>query len=163
LGSALIVLSFGCIGSLLVTMSRRRVATSTLVCLFGVQILLYNSVLLLAIGGAAVVVLFAQRRFKQALGMVAICAVAMLFLLPYVPAYLRARNWNILVRGWPTSYSLWKHFEVALGNPGYSIPALWYAVAVGLIGVFIFRICKARDATPDQQPQLIWFAIAVCV
>src|SRR6266403_2011295 len=58
-----------------------------------------------------------QRLFKHALVILAISAVAVLSLLPYIPAYSRARDWNILVRGAPTSYSLWKHFEVALGNP----------------------------------------------
>jgi len=157
LGSAMIVLTFGCLCALLVTINWRRIVTATLVCLFGVQVLLYNSVLLLAIGGAAVVLLLVQRRFKQALVILAVCAVAIFFLLPYVPAYLHARDWNILVRGWPTSYSLWKHFEVALGNPGYSIPALWYAIAVGLMGVFIFRLRRNRGS--EQETPLVWFAI----
>ena len=162
LGSALIVLVFGCIGSLIIAANRQRVVLTTLTCLFAVQILLYNSVLLLAIGGAAVVTLLVQRRFKQALVVIAICSVAVLLLLPYVPAYLRARDWNILVRGWPTSYSLWKHFEVALGNPGYSIPALWYVIAIGLIGVFIFRLYRNRVRQSDQPAQLVWFAIFAC-
>ena len=157
LGSAMIVLTFGCLCALVVTTSWRRIVTATLVCIFGVQVLLYNSVLLLAIGGAAVVLLLVQRRFKQALVILAVCAVAIFFLLPYVPAYLHARDWNILVRGWPTSYSLWKHFEVALGNPGYSIPALWYAIAVGLMGVFIFRLGRNRGS--GQETPSVWFAI----
>ena len=157
LGSAMIVLIFGCICALLLCVNRQSVVTATLVCLFGVQVLLYNSVLLLAIGGAAVGLLFIQRRFKQALVIIAICAVAILSLFPCVPAYLRARDWNILVRGWPTSYSLWKHFEVALGNPGYSMPALWYAIAVGLIGIFIFQLRRNRDG--EQEMRLVWFAI----
>lgn len=157
LGSAMIVLIFGCICALLLTVNWQSIVTATLVCLFGVQILLYNSVLLLAIGGAGVVLLLIQRRFKQALVILAICAVAIVSLLPYVPAYLRARDWNILVRGWPNSYSLWKHFEVALGNPGYSIPALWYAIAVGLVGVFIFQL--RRNHGGEQESRLIWFAI----
>jgi hypothetical protein len=157
LGSAMIVLTFGCLCALVVTTSWRRIVTATLVCVFGVQVLLYNSVLLLAIGGAAVVLLLVQRRFKQALVILAVCAVAIFFLLPYVPAYLHARDWNILVRGWPTSYSLWKHFEVALGNPGYSIPALWYAIAVGLMGVFIFRLRRNRGS--GQETPSVWFAI----
>jgi len=157
LGSAMIVLIFGCICALLFTVNRQSIVAATVVCLFGVQILLYNSVLLLAIGGAAIVLLLFQWRFKQALVILAICAVAIVFLLPYVPAYLRARDWNILVRGWPTSYSLWKHFEVALGNPGYSVPALWYGIAVGLVGVFIFQLRRNRNG--DQEPRLLWFAI----
>src|SRR5467141_1355805 len=104
-----------------------------------------------------------QRRFKHALVILAISAVAVLSLLPYIPAYSRARDWNILVRGAPTSYSLWKHFEVALGNPGYNIPAVWYAIAVGLAGVIIFRIYKARGMQFDPQQVMIWFAISVCV
>lgn len=162
LGSALIVLVFGCIGSLLLMTNRRRALSTTLVCVFAVQVLLYNSVLLLAIAGAAVIVLLIQRRFKHALIVFGVSAVALVFLLPYLPAYLRARDWNILVRGWPTSYSLWKHFEVALGNPGYSVPALWYAIAIGLIGIFIFRIYRDRNALSFPQAQLIWFAILTC-
>ena len=162
LGSVLIVLMFGCIANLLLASNPQRNIIAMLVCFLGVQVLLYNSVLLIALTGSAVAICLFQRRSKQALVIFAISAVAILSLLPYVPAYLRARDWNILVRGEPTSYSLWKHFEVALGNPGYSIPAVWYAIAVGLAGVLIFRIYKARDAKPDQQ-QLIWFAISVCV
>ncbi len=163
LGSALIVLMFGCVGSLLLASSPQRNVIAMLVCLLGVQVLLYNSVLLIALSVSAVVISLFQRRFKHALVIVVICASAIVPLLPYVPAYLRARDWNIVVRGAPTSYSLWKHFEVALGNPGYSIPSLWYAIVVGLLGLFIFRIYKARDAKYGQQQQLIWFAISVCV
>jgi hypothetical protein len=163
LGSALIVLIFGCVANLLLAPNPQRSIITMLVCFLGVQVLLYNSILLIALSASAVVICGFQRRSKQALVILAISAVAILSLLPYVPAYLRARDWNILVRGAPTSYSLWKHFEVALGNPGYSIPAVWYAIAVGLTGVFIFRIYKARSAKSDPQQLLIWFAISVCV
>jgi hypothetical protein len=159
LGTALIVLVFGCVGSLLVALTQRRVAAAGLVSFFGVQILLYNSVLLLAIGGAAVTILLLGRRIKTASVIAAICAVAILFLLPYLPAYLRARDWNILVRGWPTSYSLWKHFEVALGNPGYSVPALWYCIAIGSLGLFGFRLYRNHKARPNEHTRLIWFSI----
>ncbi len=163
LGSALIVLTFGYLGSLLHTPNPGRTIAATLICLFGVQILLYNSILLITIAASAATVFLFQRRFKCALVIFAISAVAGLSLVPYVPAYLRARDWNIVVRGAPTSYSLWKHFEVALGNPGYSIPAVWYAIAVGLAGVFIFRIYKARSMEFDRQLLMIWYAISVCV
>ena len=83
LGSAMIVLTFGCICALLLTVNWQSIVTATLVCLFAVQILLYNSVLLLAIGGAAVMLLLIQWRFKRALVILAICAVAIVFLLPY--------------------------------------------------------------------------------
>ena len=162
LGSALVVLVFGCIGSLLVGAKPQQVVATALIALFAVQVLLYNSVLLLAIGGAAVLILFFQRRFKQALLVASICGVALLFLLPYVPSYLRARDWNILVRGWPTSYSLWKHFEVALGNPGYSIPALWYCIALGLSGVLVFQLVRNREGQSADQTNLVWFAIFAC-
>jgi hypothetical protein len=163
LGSALIVLIFGWIGSLLLDANRQRIIAAALISLFAVQILLYNSVLLLAIVGAAVLILVFQLRFKLALPVVVICGIALLFLFPCVPAYLRARDWNILVRGWPTSYSLWKHFEVALGHPGYSIPALWYCIGLGSIGVLIFRLYRNRNIQLDQHQQLIWFAILASI
>src|SRR6266446_3496809 len=163
LGSALIVLTFGYLGSLLLTPNPGRTIAAMLACFLGVQVLLYNSVLLIALSASALVICLFQHCFKHALVILAISAVAVRSLLPYIPAYSRARDWNILVRGAPTSYSLWKHFEVALGNPGYSIPAAWYAIAVGLAGVFVFRIYRARGTKPDPQQLLIWFAISVCV
>jgi len=161
LGSAMIVLVFGYVSSLLLRTRRRHIIAAALVSIFAVQILLYNSVLLVAIGVAVLCILLVERRSRQAFVVAVICTLALVFLLPYIPAYLRARDWNILVRGWPTSYSLWKHFEVALGNPGYSIPALWYALAVGLVGLFIFRLYKNREAKPPSQ--LIWFGLLTSI
>lgn len=162
LGSALAVVMFGCIGSLLLASNSGRSIAATLVCMAGVQILLYNSLLLMAIGASAAVIFLFRHRLKQVLAVFVICAVAVFSLLPYVSAYSRARDWNILVRGAPTLYSLWKHSEVALGNPAYSIPALWYAVAVGLAGVLIFRIYKTQGNQAVSQRELIWFALTVC-
>ncbi len=133
-----------------------------LVSLFGVQVLLYNSILLhghrcvgcdsLSSSGVA---------SKISSSSTAICVPVLGSLLAYVPAYARARDWNILVRGAPTLYSLWKHCEVALGNPGYSIPALWYSVAIGLAGVLIFRTYKNQGGQPVPHRELIWFAVMV--
>jgi hypothetical protein len=162
LGSALIVLMFGCLGSVLIASNSGRCITAILVCMAGVQTLLYNSVLLTAIAASAALVLLFQRHLRRVLVVSTICAVALFSLLPYVPAYSRARDWNILVRGTPTLYSLWKHSEVALGNPAYSIPAIWYTIAIGLAGVLIFRIQRARGRRAIPQRELVWFALAVC-
>jgi hypothetical protein len=161
LGSALIVLTFGCVGSLLLASTPRRSVTAMLVSLFGVQVLLYNSILLMAIVASAVIIFLFRRSLKHVLVVSAIGGVVLGSLLAYVPAYARARDWNILVRGAPSHYSLWKHCEVALGNPGYSIPALWYSVAIGLAGVFIFRIYKNQGGEPVPHRELIWFAVIV--
>lgn len=162
LGSALIVLVFGCLAGLLLNPNRRPIVLAGIVSVLAVQILLYNSVLVCAICGAAFVVLIFQRRWKQGFVAAGVCGIALLLLLPYVPSYLRARDWNILVRGWPTSYSLWKHFEVALGNPGFSIPALWYCIALGLAGLFALRLYRNRRNQTDESTQLVCFAIIAC-
>jgi hypothetical protein len=161
LGSALIVLMFGCVGSLLLRSTPKRCVTAMLVCLFGVQVLLYSSILLIAIVASAAVVFLLRRCLRDALVISTICAVVLSSLLVYVPAYSRARDWNILVRGAPTPYSLWKHWEVALGNPDYSIPALWYSIAIGLIGILVFRIYKNRGGQLVPHRELIWFALIV--
>src|SRR5438128_1069662 len=161
LGSALIVLVFGCVGSHLLLSTPKRSVTAMLVSLFGVQVLLYNSILLTAIVASAAVVFLFRRCLKHILVISTICAVVLSSLLAYVPAYSRARDWSILVRGAPTPYSLWKHLEVALGNPDYSIPALWYSIAIGLIGILIFRIYKDRGGQLVPHRELIWFAFIV--
>jgi hypothetical protein len=159
LGSALIVLIFGYVGSLLLGSTPRRSATAMLVSLFGVQVLLYNSILFMAIVASAGTVFLFRRRFRDFLVVAAIGTAVLASLLAYFPAYVRARDWNILVRGAPTLYSLWKHCEVALGNPGYSIPAVYYSVAIGLVGLFIFRTYKNQGGQPVPQRDLIWFAL----
>ena len=162
LGSALIVLMFGCVGSLLLGSTPKRSVTAMLVCLFGIQVLLYNSILLMAIVASAAVVFLFRRCLRNAIVVSTICAVVLSSLLAYVSAYSRARDWSILVRGAPTPYSLWKHWEVALGNPDYSIPELWYSIAIGLIGILVFRIYKNRGAQLVPHREFIWFALIVC-
>ena len=163
LGSAMIVLMFGCVGSLLLasTPTPKRSVTAILVCLFGIQVLLYNSILLIAIVASAAVMFLFRRCLKHVLVISTICAVVLSTLLAYVPAYSRARDWNILVRGAPTSYSLWKHWEVALGNPAYNIPALWYSIAIGLVGILVFRTYKNQAGQFVPHRELIWFAVIV--
>ena len=161
LGSALIVLMFGCVGSLLLASTPRRSVTAMLVCFLGVQVLLYDGILLVAIVASAAVVFLFRRCLKHVLAISTLCAVALSSLLAYVPAYSRARDWSILVRGAPTPYSLWKHLEVALGNPDYSIPALWYSIAIGLIGILVFRIYKNGAGQPISNLELIWFGLIV--
>lgn len=162
LGSTMIVLIFGCVAGLLLDAGRTRVVITTLISVLGVQVLLYNSVLLLAISGAAAVILFLRCQFKRGLIVLAVCGIGLLSLVPYAPSYFRARDWNILVRGWPTSYSLWKHFEVALGNPGYSIPALWYCIALGLVGVFLFQLYRYPEQRSADLTTLVWFSVLTC-
>jgi len=161
LGSALIVLMFGCVGSLLLASTPRRSVTAMLVCFLGVQVLLYDGILLVAIVASAAVVFLFRRCLKHVLAISTLCGVVLSSLLAYVPAYSRARDWSILVRGAPTPYSLWKHLEVALGNPDYSIPALWYSIAIGLIGILVFRIYKNGANQPVSNLGLIWFGLIV--
>jgi hypothetical protein len=163
LGSALIVLTFGCLGSLLLKSNPKRAVVATLVCLLGVQILLYNTILLMGIGVSVAIAFLFQRRFKCVLLILTICGLAAFSLLSYVPAYSRARDWNILVRGTPTFYTLWRHFEVALGSLAYCVPTLWFLIAVGLAGLLIFRTYKAQTDRSIPQRELICFAITACV
>lgn len=162
LGSVLIVLAFGLVGRLLLVSNRAADISAALVCLAAAQILLYNSVLVGAICASAGVVLLCRRRLKRAFVVSAVSAASVLSVLPYVPTYLQARSWNIVVRGAPTLNSLWNHLEVALGNPAHGIPAFWYAIALGLTGLFIWRIYKIRGSERLPQWDLIWFCVFVC-
>ena len=162
LGSALIVLTFGCVQAVSFSLRLRDAAPGRcwLVCLV-FKFSSTTGILLLAIVASAAIVFLFQHSFKDFLVVSAICVAVLGSLLAYVPAYARARDWNILVRGAPTLYSLWKHCEVALGNPGYSIPALWYSVAIGLAGVLIFRTYKNQGGQAVPHRDLIWFAVIV--
>lgn len=162
LGSVLIVLAFGFVGRLFLVSNRAAHIAAALVCLAAAQILLYNSVLVVAIGASAGAVFLFRRRFKRALVVTAVSAASILSVLPYVPAYLQARNWNIVVRGAPTLDSLWNHLELALGNPAHGISEVWYVTALGLTGLLIWRIYKIQGSERLPQWDLIWFSVFVC-
>ena len=98
LGMTLIVLTSALVWRFVEKPSRGRFLAAGVLAVLSVQTLYYNSVLLLAICAAAVVVCAFRREARSALLIFAMGAIAALSLIPYVAVIGRASDWNVLVR-----------------------------------------------------------------
>ncbi|MEP7014211.1 MAG: hypothetical protein ABI925_02105 [Verrucomicrobiota bacterium] len=161
LGAMLIVLAFGSIGRLLLKPTPTQIIAAFFFSVASVQTLLHNGALIPAIAGAAIVVCLFKRDLPRTLLVSAVCATSLLLFLPYVDAYSRARDWNIIVRGMPTLSSLFGELEMAWGSAIYAIPSIWYVVATSLIGLALWRLTTLRRSKSEPQWTLMWFGLLV--
>jgi len=156
-GSVMIVLTFGLIAKLLVDPTPQHVGLCFLSCLLSVETLLHNTVLVIAIVAAAAAVILVRRDFKGAVVPMGVCLASLISMVPYIGAYSAARDWNIVVRGKVGLSSLLGQLDLALGNPTYDIPVIWYLVPASLTTIAIWQFCKLRQSPLTQRQQLLWF------
>ena len=157
LGSAMIVLAFTFIAKALVDPTSRHTGLAVLACLLSVQTLLHNTVLLIAIITGAAAISLVWKNFKRALVPLGLCLASLISMIPYIGAYSAARDWNVVVRTKVSLSSLLAQMDIALGNPTYAIPVLWYLLPIGLTTIAIWNLCKIRQSPLTRRQQLLWF------
>lgn len=149
LGILFVVLTIGAIWRLLESFTLHRIALSTVIAVLGVQCLYYSAVLLFAVCLGAVAVTFHRRKFKQALIVLGIGALAAASLLPYVPTMQRTQATNFMWRRPCTFLDLWKSGSETLGS---LIPFglwMWSVLFLAVIGVGIWALMR-KNASPNE-------------
>ena len=97
LGTVAIVAAFGAFARLAARPDRRAIALAAATALLSVQLLFFNTALLLALGLAAIGVGIVRRRPRVVLAVAAIGAAAALSLLPWTGSVLATRSWSGLL------------------------------------------------------------------
>jgi hypothetical protein len=157
LGAALIALTFGLAGRLIIEPTVSRITALALATVASVHIVMTNAVLVAAIFSSAGIVLLAQKRLKDFALLAGIGCVAALSLLPYAGAYRQARDWDVLVRrdvGWNWMI---EQFASALSNPSESMLAVWLILA-GLAVIALCFVLWQRRALTQRDITLFLFA-----
>jgi len=168
LGILLILLTFQSFWRLVESPSppARRVFMATVLALLSVQCLYYNSVLLLAIAGAAIAVALRARAWRTAGTVLAIGILAACSLLPYAPMMRRMHEWTFLVQSQIDFLWLWTRGCEVLGSPDPLGIWLWaglFAIGVVLastLGISDFSRwwrrgrTSAKDAESDARLRL---------
>jgi hypothetical protein len=169
LGILLILLTFQSFWRLVESPSptARRVLMATVLALLSVQCLYYNSVLLLAIAGAAIAVALRSRAWRTAGTVLAIGILAACSLLPYAPMMRRMHEWTFLVQSQIDLWWLWNRCREVLGSPDPLGIWLWTGLfAIGVILAATFGISdfshwwrrrrtSAHDAVVDARSRLL--------
>lgn len=156
IGSALIVLAFGLLASLLREISAGRMIAATLVSIAAVQCLVHNLALVAAMVFAASIVCLIRHDFKRLIIFVSVLGICMISFIPYLDAYSNA--WSQVVEFPVTPRFLWNQFSFALGNPNPAFAAFWYIAFVVLLAAAIWGLGRCEIET-SERPVLLFAAL----
>jgi hypothetical protein len=161
-GSALIVLAFGLLVTVMITPSRTRIIAAAIISIAAVQCLVHNLALIFALVAAAAIISLLRHDPKRLIIFLGIFGLCMISFIPYLNAY--SSSWSKVVEFPVTFRLLWNQFNFALGNPNPAIACLWHFACIATLFVSIrqlyrLRVCKL---TPDWD-LLLFGSIAIIV
>lgn len=151
LGSLLILLTFGLMAKAVEKPQPGWFVAVLCSAILSVQFLLSNSVLLLAICGAAAGVFLLRKQWRPALIVFGVAAVAGLSLLWFAGALAAAREWDMLVRypiGLP---EIWAGFHHTLNAQSPFMRWIWLAIFGAGIGVAVGSSWRLTAGRADEQ------------
>jgi hypothetical protein len=153
-----LLLMFGLIWNLLQKLEWRRLALAAGAALMAVHATYYNAVLLFAICVAGCFVALMDRKWRTALAVVGIGAIAAISLLPYVPVFLHAHDWNFLVQYPFTVPWMWERLSEVTGSPLSVGVLVWSGLVLAAVvaaAIAIFR--GGTDEAARQQRRVACF------
>jgi hypothetical protein len=151
LGSVLILLAFALVAKMLVEPQRFWVGAAALACLAAVQFLLYNSVLLVAIGLAGLMVCLFRQNLRAGIVLAGICALCALATLPYLGPFQYESRSTIVFQA-PVDFAwLLEQISLACGRPTGVMTTAWVALFIAATGGAIFRIYLLREKRPFPE------------
>ena len=159
IGSVLILLAFGLVAKMLLEPSRSRIAAALVACVASVQFLLYNSVLLLAVGIAIIAACLIRRERRAALAMAAIGTACALSVLPYVRPFWTESKSTVVLQG-PVDLSwFWSHLELTFGTPLHVMTGAWITLFLSAIAGAFIRLWFTSSNKPRHERDLLLFGI----
>ena len=158
LGSVLVTLSFGLTVAFVAEPTRFRLGAMFVSYIASMQSLYFPAALIPAFLLAAFVVCLLRGQFKWA---IALCAVAVVCAISYVPkflTYFEIRDWVVALQRKTTSGELWREFVAACGAPNHVAPWIWLAVIAMSIGGGVW-ITAAKSRRDSISASVFLFAI----
>jgi hypothetical protein len=158
LGCVLILLLFGLFHRTIDKPVPWRLVAVFLVSLASVHCLLFNSVLLCAMTGAAVIVLVGQRKYRTASLVALIAALSALSMALYYHSYASRLEWNMLFQMSLTLQQIGAGMNNALGAPAFFTGIFWYALLIAATVGTIMRLLRMYKAgTKSNSTTAVWF------
>lgn len=154
LGLILLLLMFGLVWKLTQSLRIRWFVLATITSVLAVHALYYNAVLLFSIcmGGCAVA--WRRKQWRTVIAVLGVGLIAAASLLPYLPTFLHANDWNFLVQYHFTLAWMWLRLREVIGSPsGIGIFA-WLALLLATLivaGFTMFRRTADAETSRDRQ------------
>jgi len=135
LGTALILLTFGCIWRMIQSPTMPGIALAAIAAILSVQCMYQNTVLLFSICLGAIAICARKAQWKRALLPLAVGLAAALSLPPYIGVLRKAQDWTMLMKPPQVDFErFWQILSEAMSQP---IPfAFWIWVILTAIALF---------------------------
>jgi hypothetical protein len=158
LGSALAVLALAAIWRLTRRPSIAAFCCALALAVLSVHSLYQNAFLLFAACCGGFLVCAVERRWRDMLPVLAVGLAAAVSLLPYIPLFIRARDWYIMFKiGFRFSHG-WMQLSAATGYPLTIFAWLWVALWIGALAAVISVLFWQRDRLPEHVRGVVLFA-----
>lgn len=151
-GSALIVLAFGLLVSV-INPSRTRIIAAAVISIAAVQCLVHNLALMFALITSAVIVCLVRHDLRRVIILLGILALCLISFVPYLNAY--SSSWSQVVEFPVTFRLLWKQFIFALGNPNPAVAWFWHIAFIILFAASIWKLYRSRSHKPAPDWDLL--------
>jgi hypothetical protein len=163
LGLLLLLLMFGLVWKLTQSPRLKWFLLASITSVLAVHALYYNAVLLFAIclGGCAVA--WRQRRWRTALAVLGVGLIAAVSLLPYLPTFLNANDWNFLVQYPFTLPWMWVRVKEVIGSPHWIGILVWIALLLAALVVASTTIFRTVDEPSRLRQHRITFCVVALV
>ncbi len=158
LGSVLVTLAFGLTVLFIAHPTVLRLVLMFVCYIASMQSLYFPAAIVPAFLLAAFAICLFRREFKWAL---ALCAVATVCALSYVPkflTYLEIRNWVVALQRKTTAGELWRQFILACGEPRRVMPWIWLTILIFSIAVALW-IIASRSRREPAVANVLAFAV----
>jgi hypothetical protein len=131
MGIVLMLLTLALIWKVVVSPSVLVVSGAAIAAICSVQTLLYNAVMLFAIGIAGAAVALRNRHWNRALLVLGIGGVAAASLIPYVHSLQNAKEWNVIFTSPNFSFPyFWARMSETLSAAGRGIRWVWFGLVM---------------------------------
>jgi hypothetical protein len=160
-----LLLMFGFVWSLSQGLEWRRFVIAMVTAVVAVHATYYNAVLLFALCAGGCFVALREQNWRAALAIVGVGAAAALSLLPYVPTFLHANDWNFLVQYPFTIGLMWKQLSEVIGSPFSIGIVIWSLLAFAALitaALAMFRV-DLDPAIPQRRSVASFCGVSLLV
>lgn len=166
LGLLLLLLMFGAVWKFVSGGERMWFLLASCSAVLAVHAVYYNAVLLFAVcmGGCAVAA--QERKWRRLLAILAIGIIAACTMLPYVPTFLHANDWNFLVQFPFTLSWMLTCLKEVMGSPYHGGAWLWIALVASTLVVAGWTFWQSFGDganTPELRQVVTFSAVAFVV
>ena len=162
-GVLMMVLTVGAVWRMVQNPTPGRIGTAAVIAVLGVHAVYANSVMLLAVFVAVVVLGFSSRKWKPGILLLVIGLIAAASMLCYFYTFSRISQWNCIVRLDISNLGLLRRFAAVGTSFGWTGLGLWTVLVMTAAAGCVYRLTRPGSDLPDRRRPLSIFLLSLMI